>query len=50
MNDRLAHIMIEYFQDVISIDEKYNVSNRIDAYIFGLDRVVNVVRARGINS
>lgn len=48
VNSRLERIMIESFQDLISTAEKYNVSNRIGAYILGVDRVAKITRVRGI--
>jgi len=50
VNSRLERIMLESFQEVIATAEKYNVSNRIGAYILGVDRVSKVLRARGIYS
>jgi len=40
--------MKERFQEVISFVEKYNVSNRIGAYILGVDRVAKIARVCGI--
>jgi len=48
VNRRLERIMLESFDEVIHTAEKYGVSNRIGAYILGVDRVAKVVRARGI--
>ena len=48
INRRLELIMLESFDSVIRTAEKYGVSNRIGAYILGVDRVAKVVRARGI--
>ena len=48
VNGRLERIMIESFQEVISVAEKHEVSNRIGAYILGVDRVAKITRVRGI--
>jgi len=48
VNQRLERIMLESFEAVLKTAKKYGVSNRIGAYILGVDRVAKVVRARGI--
>ncbi|MGH9328722.1 MAG: Glu/Leu/Phe/Val family dehydrogenase [Terriglobia bacterium] len=48
VNDRLAHIMVAAFHDVVRYAEKHNVNNRIAAYMLAIDRVAFTVKLRGI--
>src|SRR6266700_7906484 len=48
VNDRLAEIMKEAFQDVVRYAETHNVNNRIAAYMLAIDRVAYTIRQRGI--
>jgi glutamate dehydrogenase (NAD(P)+) len=48
VNDRLAEIMKESFQDVVRFAETHNVNNRIAAYMLAIDRVAYTIRQRGI--
>ena len=48
VNDRLAEIMKEAFQDVVRYSETHNVNNRIAAYMLAIDRVAYTIRQRGI--
>jgi glutamate dehydrogenase (NAD(P)+) len=48
VNDRLAEIMRESFQDVVRYSETHNVNNRIAAYMLAIDRVAYTIRQRGI--
>ena len=48
VNDRLKHIMVASFNDVVRYGEKHNVNNRIAAYMLAIDRVASTVRLRGI--
>jgi glutamate dehydrogenase (NAD(P)+) len=48
VNDRLAEIMVEAFQDVVRYSEKHSVNNRIAAYMLAIDRVAYTIRQRGI--
>jgi glutamate dehydrogenase (NAD(P)+) len=48
VNDRLAEIMKESFQDVVRYSETHNVNNRIAAYMLAIDRVAYTIRQRGI--
>jgi glutamate dehydrogenase (NAD(P)+) len=48
VNDRLAEIMKESFQDVVRYAETHNVNNRIAAYMLAIDRVAYTIRQRGI--
>ncbi len=48
VNERLDHIMIESFNDVIRYAEKHQVDNRTASYMLAIDRVARVMRQRGI--
>ena len=48
VNDRLAEIMKEAFQDVVRYAETHNVNNRIASYMLAIDRVAYTIRQRGI--
>ena len=48
VNERLKHIMVAAFNDVVRYGEKHNVNNRIAAYMLAIDRVAFTVKLRGI--
>jgi len=48
INQRLERVMVESFNEVARVAERYRVSMRIAAYILGVDRVAEAVRTRGI--
>jgi glutamate dehydrogenase (NAD(P)+) len=48
VNDRLAEIMKESFQDVVRYAETHNVNNRIAAYMLAISRVAHTIKLRGI--
>jgi glutamate dehydrogenase (NAD(P)+) len=48
VNERLAEIMVNSFDAVVSYAEKHNVHNRVAAYMLALDRVASCIRLRGI--
>lgn len=48
VNERLKHIMVQAFNDVVRYGEKHNVNNRIAAYMLAIDRVAFSVKLRGI--
>jgi len=48
VNERLDHIMIESFNDVIRYAEKHKVDNRTASYMLAIDRVAYVIKQRGI--
>jgi glutamate dehydrogenase (NAD(P)+) len=48
VNERLKHIMVAAFNDVVQYGEKHNVNNRIAAYMLAIDRVAFTVKLRGI--
>ncbi len=48
VNERLEHIMITSFEDVVRYAETHGVNNRIAAYMLAIDRVAYTIRQRGI--
>jgi glutamate dehydrogenase (NAD(P)+) len=48
VNDKLKHIQVAAFNDVVRYGEKHNVNNRIAAYMLAIDRVAFSLRLRGI--
>jgi glutamate dehydrogenase (NAD(P)+) len=48
VNDRLKHIQVAAFNDVVHYGEKHNVNNRIAAYMLAIDRVAFSLKLRGI--
>ncbi len=48
VNERLEHIMVESFNDVVHYAEKHAVDNRTASYMLAIDRVAFVIRQRGI--
>jgi glutamate dehydrogenase (NAD(P)+) len=48
VNERLEHIMITSFDDVVRYAETHGVNNRIAAYMLAIDRVAYTIRQRGI--
>jgi glutamate dehydrogenase (NAD(P)+) len=48
VNEQLADIMINSFNDVVRYADTHNVHNRIAAYMLAIDRVAYTVRQRGI--
>ena len=48
VNERLKHIMVAAFNEVVRYGEKHNVNNRIAAYMLAIDRVAFTVKLRGI--
>jgi len=48
VNERLKHIMVAAFSDVVQYGEKHNVNNRIAAYMLAIDRVAFSIKLRGI--
>jgi glutamate dehydrogenase (NAD(P)+) len=48
VNERLKHIMVAAFNDVMQYAEKHNVNNRIAAYMLAIDRVAFTLNLRGI--
>jgi glutamate dehydrogenase (NAD(P)+) len=47
VNERLKHIQVSAFNDVVEYGEKHNVNNRIAAYMLAIDRVAFSVKLRG---
>src|SRR5438876_291432 len=48
VNERLKHILVSSFNDVVRYGEKHNVNNRIAAYMLAIDRVAFTMKLRGI--
>ncbi|MBK8974969.1 MAG: Glu/Leu/Phe/Val dehydrogenase [Planctomycetes bacterium] len=48
VNDKLETIMVRAFHDVVDMAQRFEVSNRIAAYMLGIDRVATITRMRGI--
>jgi glutamate dehydrogenase (NAD(P)+) len=48
VNERLKHLQVAAFNDVVRYGEKHNVNNRIAAYMLGIDRTATTARLRGI--
>lgn len=48
INERLQHIQVSAFNNVVEYGEKHNVNNRIAAYMLAIDRVAFSVKLRGI--
>jgi glutamate dehydrogenase (NAD(P)+) len=48
VNERLAEIMVNSFDAVVSYAEKHEVHNRVAAYMLALDRVATCIKLRGI--
>lgn len=48
VNERLKHIQVSAFNDVVRYGEKHNVNNRIAAYMLAIDRVAFTLKLRGI--
>ena len=48
VEERMEIIMVEAFQAVVDMARRFQVSNRIAAYMLGIDRVASVTRMRGM--
>ena len=48
VNERLKHILVSAFNDVVQHGEKHNVNNRIAGYMLAIDRVAFSLKLRGI--
>jgi glutamate dehydrogenase (NAD(P)+) len=48
VNDRMEQIMVRAFKDVVDMARRFEVSNRIAAYLLGIDRVARITSLRGI--
>jgi len=48
VNERLKHIQVAAFNEVVQFGEKHNVNNRIAAYMLAIDRVATTLKLRGI--
>ncbi len=48
VNERLEGIMVRAFNDVVDMAKRFEVSNRIAAYLLGIDRVAKITKMRGV--
>ncbi|MCA8950240.1 MAG: Glu/Leu/Phe/Val dehydrogenase [Planctomycetes bacterium] len=48
VEERMEHIMVDAFAAVVDMARKWEVSNRIAAYMLGVNRVAEITRMRGI--
>ncbi|MEY3161841.1 MAG: hypothetical protein RIT25_1832 [Planctomycetota bacterium] len=48
VEDRMEHAMVESFRSVVDMARRFGVSNRIAAYMLGIDRVARVTKMRGV--
>jgi glutamate dehydrogenase (NAD(P)+) len=48
VNERLKHLQVLAFNDVVQYGEKHGVNNRIAAYMLAIDRVAFSLKLRGI--
>ena len=48
IEERMEHIMVDAFKAVVEMARKWDVSNRIAAYMLGVNRVAEITRMRGI--
>jgi glutamate dehydrogenase (NAD(P)+) len=48
VEERMEHIMVESFAAVVDMARRFQVSNRIAAYMLGVNRVAETTRMRGI--
>jgi glutamate dehydrogenase (NAD(P)+) len=48
VEERMEHIMVESFSAVVDMARRFQVSNRIAAYMLGVNRVAETTRMRGI--
>ncbi|MEO0478258.1 MAG: Glu/Leu/Phe/Val dehydrogenase [Planctomycetota bacterium] len=48
IDERLEGMMVKAFKDVVDMARRFEVSNRIAAYLLGIDRVAQITKTRGI--
>ena len=48
VEERMEHIMVESFAATVDMAQRFQESNRIAAYMLGVDRVAETTRMRGI--
>ena len=48
VEERMERIMVDSFNDVVDMAQRFQESNRIAAYMLGVNRVADVTRIRGI--
>jgi glutamate dehydrogenase (NAD(P)+) len=48
VEDRMTDIMVRAFDDVVDMARRFEVSNRVAAYMLGVDRVAKITKMRGL--
>jgi glutamate dehydrogenase (NAD(P)+) len=48
VNDRLEHVMVEAFRDVLAKSVEHGVNMRVAAFMVAIERVVKVITLRGV--
>ncbi len=48
VDTRMEAIMVNSFADVVDMADRFEVTNRIAAYMLGVDRVAKITKTRGI--
>ncbi|MCK5945440.1 MAG: Glu/Leu/Phe/Val dehydrogenase, partial [Planctomycetes bacterium] len=48
VEERMEHIMVDSFAATVDMAQRFQESNRIAAYMLGVDRVAETTRMRGI--
>jgi glutamate dehydrogenase (NAD(P)+) len=48
VEERMEHIMVDSFASVVDMARRFQASNRIAAYMLGVNRVAEITRMRGI--
>ncbi len=48
VDSRMEAIMVNSFADVVDMADRFEVTNRIAAYMLGIDRVAKITKTRGI--
>ena len=48
VNERLDTMMERAFESVVDMARRFEVSNRIAAYLLGIDRVAKITKMRGV--
>ncbi|HLU38762.1 MAG TPA: Glu/Leu/Phe/Val dehydrogenase [Planctomycetota bacterium] len=48
VEERMETMMVKAYDDVVAMAQRYEVSNRIAAYMLGIDRVAAATRMRGL--
>jgi glutamate dehydrogenase (NAD(P)+) len=48
VDSRMEKIMVKSFHDVVNMADRFEVPNRIAAYMLGVDRVAEITKMRGM--